>query len=104
MTVAWPQCGPPPGVSDGLPSRVAPSRNTTGPDGGTGGPVLGGAAHTVSVNVTGSPNSDGFGDDPIVVETGARPTTWVSVAALGVKLSFPLYVAGSYASRRSAWR
>jgi hypothetical protein len=47
----------------------------------------------VSVKVTGWPNVDGFGDDPIVVETGARPTTWVSVAALGVKLSFPLYVA-----------
>jgi hypothetical protein len=56
-------------LSCAVPSTVFPTENVTGPVGFTVGEV------TVAVNVTTSPEADGFGHEVSVVELVASVTT-----------------------------
>ncbi|GAA5610950.1 hypothetical protein Spla01_02097 [Streptomyces platensis] len=55
-----------------------------------GVPAPGATGATVAVKVTGSPTTDGSGDEETAVVVSARVTVWVSVPTDEVKLASPL--------------
>ncbi|GAO05925.1 hypothetical protein TPA0598_01_02950 [Streptomyces lydicamycinicus] len=74
---------------DRVPVKVGPPLMTkvTVP---VGVPAPGATGATVAVKVTGSPNTDGSGDEVTVVVVDAWPTVWVSVPTDDEKFASPL--------------
>ena len=68
-------------------STVLPSCKVTWP---VGVPEPGGAAATVTVNVTDWPGVDGFGEAATVVAVALGWTNWISEALPALKLASPL--------------
>ena len=69
---------------------AAPSRtNITEPLGGRAGWLLGGPGHSVAVNVTSWPYTDGLAEEDTVVIVGAWVICWMTVPELELKFPSP---------------